>query len=119
MQPRHKAPIPSSQFSLRNGKDLSRARGLCAACEPLTDSFRSGTWIQRERGPGVSAGVPLAAYEAAPHARVARRPSPPAWERELGPCPQAPFPSSQLLLQNGGDPSRARRFGAACEPLTD
>src|SRR6266568_4868656 len=56
--PAPKAPFPSSQLSLRNGRNLSRARGLCAACEPLTDSFPSGTWIQRERGPGVSGGAP-------------------------------------------------------------
>src|SRR6266699_2773366 len=49
-------PFPSYQFSLRNGKNRSRARGLCAACVPLTDFFRSGTWIRRERGRG-SQGV--------------------------------------------------------------
>ncbi len=31
----------------------------------------------------------------------------------------APFPSSQLFPQNGGNRSRARRCCAACEPLTD
>jgi hypothetical protein len=51
-----KAPFPSSQLHLQNGGDLSRARRGCAACEPLTNSLRSGTWIPRERGPGVSGG---------------------------------------------------------------
>src|ERR1041385_2579507 len=69
-----KAPFPSSQLSLRNGGNLSRARGLCAACEPLTDSLRSGTWIPRERGPGSQGACPLAEYEAAPHARRQARP---------------------------------------------
>ena len=32
--PAPKAPFPSSQLSLRNGRNLSRARGL--SCEPLT-----------------------------------------------------------------------------------
>src|SRR5664279_131957 len=32
--------------------------------------------------------------------------------------PPAPFPSG-FMFQNGGDLSRARRFCAACEPLTD
>ena len=53
-----KAPFPSSQWFLQNGGNLSRARRGCAACEPLTDSLRSGTWIPRERGPGVSGGLP-------------------------------------------------------------
>lgn len=70
-----RGPFPSSQLSLRNGRKLSRARGLCAACEPLTDSFRSGTSHQRERGRGSQGARPLAEYEAASHARCqARRP---------------------------------------------
>jgi hypothetical protein len=70
-----RGPFPSSQVSLRNGRKLSRARSLCAACAPLTDSFRSGTWNQRERGRGSQGARPMAEYEAAPHARCqARRP---------------------------------------------
>ncbi len=70
------APFPSSQLNSRNGRNLSRARGFCAACEPLTNSVRSGTSIPRERGPGVSGGLfPLAEDEAAPHARAPRAPS--------------------------------------------
>jgi len=52
------APFPSSQLHFRNGRNLSRARGLCAACEPLTDCFRSGTWSPRERGAGGFRGSP-------------------------------------------------------------
>src|SRR5439155_3493451 len=62
-------PFPSSQFAFRNGGRLSRARRFCAACEPLTDSLRSGTLSPRERGPGSQGACPLAEYEAAPHAR--------------------------------------------------
>jgi hypothetical protein len=67
-----KAPFPSSQLTLQNGGNLSRARRCCAACEPLTDCLRSGKWIPRERGPGSQGACPLAEYEAAPHARVPR-----------------------------------------------
>ena len=50
----------------------------------------------------------------------ARRTHPPTRKRLLGPCPQGPLSLiPALFLQNGGDLSRARRFGAACEPLTD
>src|SRR2546423_15000507 len=61
------APFPSSQRLLQNGSDRSRARFLCAACEPLTDRFRSDTQSCEGKGAGSQGACPLAEYEAAPH----------------------------------------------------
>jgi hypothetical protein len=93
-------PLSRISVAFANGGNLSRARAVCAACEPLTDSLRSLESGSRERGPGVSGGYPLAEHEAAPHARVARR-SPrnlpsafPANSFRIAFCPLTPAPLS-------------------------
>ncbi len=75
---------------------------------------------------GSQGACPLAKYEAAPHARLARR-KPPSEKQNLlptngrlttAPSLEAPFPSSKLSLRSGGDLSRAAS-PPACEPLTN
>jgi hypothetical protein len=76
--PAPQAPFPSSQRFFQNGSGRSRARRCCAACEPLTDCFRSDTQSSEGKGAGSQGACPLAEYEAAPHGARQRAGSSPA-----------------------------------------
>ena len=60
--------------------------------------------------------MPLAEFEAEPHARP-KRAFPLDLDGIVSPLPIAPFPSSMVSSQNGGNRSRARRFCAALRTL--
>ena len=88
------APFPSSQLPLRSGGALSRARGLCAACEPLTKRRRSVQSSFQGKGAGGLRGL-------APWRGPGRRPG----------CrhPLHSFPTANCIESCDTPPPRASR----------
>ena len=67
-----RSPGPYCPLSLISATFSERKRSVkgarvCAACEPLTDRFRSDTQFVEGKGAGSQGACPLAEYEAAPH----------------------------------------------------
>ena len=71
----HVPPFPSLRKVFGTARSGQGRAGFARLCVPLTDSLRSAIWSSRERGRGLR-GLPLAVFEAEPHARLQRAASP-------------------------------------------